>query len=517
VLLTGLSSWAAARVDDKAEQRLLQVQTKQAAAVLSTAILLIEGPLRTALSVQRVAGLEDATAFERFMSASVGPDKLFVSASIWHRRGIRLTRLGSVGIAPALAPGGPATQAYLRRTFDTTTFTVRAVSAGAQRRIAYAMATQGSDFVVYAERAIPANRRSPVDSNSAFADLHYAIYLGPRTDNASLSTTDMDPSTLPLTGTTARAIVPFGDTILTVVTSPGRHLGASLSQRLALMLLVGGIFLTLIAARTGQQLVRRRQDAERNASTITGLYDRVEIMYGQQRELSVRLQRALLPHAIPSIPHLEVAAEYMAGAQGVDIGGDWYSIIGLNDDHFAFVVGDVSGRGIDAVAVMAHARFTLRAYLLHGDTPAVALEKCSHQFDISVDGHITTTVVGVGNWRTGEITIANAGHPAPLLIAGGIAEFVEAAPGPPLGTGPTSYESTTFTMSPGATLFCFTDGLIERRSESIDVGMRRLAATVQTSREEPVDALVSRALASLRSNDAADDIAVLAFRWTPIP
>jgi hypothetical protein len=71
VLLTALSSWAAARVDDKAEQRLLQVQTKQAAAVLSTAILLIEGPLRTALSVQRVAGLKDTTAFERFMAGSV--------------------------------------------------------------------------------------------------------------------------------------------------------------------------------------------------------------------------------------------------------------------------------------------------------------------------------------------------------------------------------------------------------------------------------------------------------------
>ena len=59
----------------------------------------------------------------------------------------------------------------------------------------------------------------------------------------------------------------------------------------------------------------------------------------------------------------------MAGAQGVDIGGDWYSVIGVDDDRFAFVVGDVSGHGVDAVAVMAHARFTLRAYLVDGGSP----------------------------------------------------------------------------------------------------------------------------------------------------
>ena len=87
-----------------------------------------------------------------------------------------------------------------------------------------------------------------------------------------------------------------------------------------------------------------------------------------------------------------------------------------NSDHFAFVVGDVSGRGIDAVAVMASARFTLRAYLLRGDTAATALGMCSRQFDVTADGHIATAVVGIGNWRTGEVTVANAGHCLPLLL-----------------------------------------------------------------------------------------------------
>jgi serine phosphatase RsbU (regulator of sigma subunit) len=514
LLLTVLSSFAADRVDDKAEQRLLEVQTKQAATVLSTAIMLIQAPLSTALSLQPVAGPRDTAAFERFMAASVGPDELFVSASIWHREDGRLRRLAGIGSDPALAPGSEAVQDYLRRAFQQPTFTVREVSAGDQHRIAYAMASPASGYAVYAERTIPPDRRAPVDRDSAFADLNYAIYLGPRIDDASLSTTDMDPTTLPLTGRTATVTVPFGDDVLTLVASPRRHLGAPLSQQLPLMLLLGGVLLTLVAARVGHQLVRRREDAVGNAATIIGLYDQVETLYGQQRELFDRLQRALLPSVIPTIPHLETAAEYVAGAQGVDIGGDWYSIVDLHDGHFAFVVGDVSGRGVDTVAAMAQARFSLRAYLLQGDAPEVALEKCSRQFDISVDGHMVTTVVGVGDWRSGEVVVASAGHPPPLLIADEAVAFVDLAPGPPLGAGPTSYRSQTFTMPSGSTLFCYTDGLIERRTEAIDAGMRRLVDAARASRGEPVDALVSHVLTTLSSDDAADDVAVLAITWT---
>jgi len=376
---------------------------------------------------------------------------------------------------------------------------VRSVLNGKRRSIAYAQADPASNFAVYAERAIPADRRAPVDRDSSFHEIHYAIYLGSKADLADLSTTDVAPSTLPLSGITARTTVPFGNTRLTLVTSRRHHLGAPLSQRLPVFLLLGGLLLTLGAAAASHQLIRGRRT--------------VEALYGQQRDLSERLQRALLPQAHPAIPNLEVAAEYVAGAQGVDIGGDWYSIIGLTGDRYAFVVGDVSGRGIDAVAVMARARFTIRAYLLDGHSPAETLEKCSHQFDITTDGHITTALVGVGDWRTGEITLANAGHPTPLLMTGDDVEFVTTTPGWPLGTGPTSYESTTFTMAPGTTLLCFTDGLVERRTEHIDVGMQRLATTAGRATRASTDALVHHTVRTLRNDDAPDDVAVLAMRW----
>lgn len=512
MVLTCSSAWAAFRVDRNTEQRLLEMQTRQVGAVLSGTIDGIQAPLRTALTVQSVAGAADPKAFEKAMAASVGPDKVFVSASIWQRRAGRLVQIASVGSPAAAGPDDATAQAYLRAAFHEPTSTVKAVNVGTRRRIAYALADPDSAYVVHAERAIPVNRRSPVDSNPAFADLHYAIYLGPQTRLAAMTTTNVAPSTLPLEGRTATTVVPFGDNVLTVVTSPRHGLGSSLSQRLPVLLLIGGTLLTVVAAFTAQQLVRRRQRAENDAATVSGLYDQVEALYGQQRELSERLQRALLPPALPDIPQLEVAVDYIAGTRGVDIGGDWYGLIDLDQSHFAFIVGDVSGRGVDAVAVMAAARFTLRAYLLRGDTAATALGECSRQFDSSADGHIATAIVGIGNWRTGEVTVANAGHFPPLLLTADSTQYVDVATGPPLGTGVTDYPSTTFTMPPGSTLTCFTDGLIERRTEDIDTGMRRLADTVAESTHLPVADLVTHAVRTLRSEDAEDDIAVLALR-----
>ncbi len=511
--LTVLSTWGVARTDENTEQRLLQVQSKQAAAVLSSAALVVQQPMKAALDVQAFAEGGRASVFERGMGTSVGTDDgQFVSASLWHQEQGRIRNVAKLGVSPGVDGSGPDGQAFLGRALKASTAVVQRVDVGGQVRLAWALADPETGYVVYAERAVPADRRSRVDRDSAFADLSYAIYIGKGTDLADLSTTDVDPADLPLKGVTYRTEVPFADTVITLVTSPRRHLGSPLSQRLPLILGVGGLLLTIIAALVARQLVRARSEAEANTETITALYERDDVLHEEQRSLFVRLQRALLPQVIPDIPQIEIASEYVAGAQGVDIGGDWYSVIAVDDDHFAFVVGDVSGHGVDAVAVMAHARFTLRAYLVDGDSPQQALEKCSRQFDISVDDHMVTAIAGIGNWRSGEMVMANAGHPPPLLVTDGQTEYVSIPAGPPLGIGPSSYESTTVTMTGGSTLILYTDGLIERRTEDIDTGMRRLADVVGPIASDPVEALVDQVLTSLRDEDAADDIAVLALR-----
>jgi serine phosphatase RsbU (regulator of sigma subunit) len=512
LVLTAAAAFATARIDANSERRLLHQQTKQAAGVLAAAIMLIEQPLHTALSVEEVAAPRgEVEAFTRFMDPHVGTGQTFVTASLWQRHGNRVTRLAGSGSAPALPPDDPATQAYVLRGFDAATTTVRQVTVGSRTRIAWVRADPRTGFAVYAERAIPANRRAPVDRDSAYAKLDYAIYVGRHTTHDALSTTDVDPASLPLRGLTDRASVPFGDTVLTLITSPREHLGSAQSQWLPLGLLIAGLLLTVTASLAGRRLVRGRRDAEQDAATITTLYEQVGTLYGQQRDLFERLQRALLPHAHPEIADLEIASRYVAGALGTEIGGDWYSVVALDDHRFGFVVGDVSGRGVDTVAVMAQARFTIRAYLLDGNDPAAALEKCSHQFDIATDGHLTTVITGIGDVRTGEVTIANAGHPLPLLVNGSI-QPVDVPPGRPLGTGPARYDQTTIQMPPGSTLFCFTDGLVERRGESIDVGLDRLVSTLADAASRSVDELVSHAVQVLRTPEAADDIAALALR-----
>lgn len=498
VALTGTAAWTSRHLDQVTEQRLLDQQTKQAGAVLSTAVLLIELPLANAVAVLSHSPQGQTVEAQRLLAKSVGAQQTFVTASIWQRQGRTIRRMDTVGARPALPPTSPTTHALLASAFGKKTFTVTAVAVGTQRRIVYVLADPGSGYVVYAERAVPADRRAPVASNSAFAELHYAIYLG-RPTPSNLSTTDVNPADLPFRGATSMVTVPFGDSDLTLITSAHGHLGATLSKWLPLLLLLGGLFLTAAAVVVSRLLDQRRRAAEHNAAIAVGM--------------SERLQRALLPLKIPPVPQLEVAVEYVAGDAGVAIGGDWYSFVALDPDHYGFVVGDVSGRGIDAVAVMARARFTLRAYLLRGDSPEVALSASSHHFDINDDDHIATTIVGIGNWRTGEVSVANAGHCRPLIVSSQGARFADVATGPPLGTGPYSYRPTSFTLTPGDTVFCYTDGLVERRTENIDAGMDRLAAVVAEVKERSVQDVVAHAVSTMRSAHVDDDIAILAFRW----
>jgi serine phosphatase RsbU (regulator of sigma subunit) len=234
------------------------------------------------------------------------------------------------------------------------------------------------------------------------------------------------------------------------------------------------------------QLVSRRERAERDSATITDLYAKLDVLYSQQRGIAETLQRALLPRANPTIPGLEIATRYVAGADGVDIGGDWYSIVVIDDRHFAFVVGDVSGRGVSAAAVMARLRFTTRAYLLEGHPPDAVLQMCSHQLDINDDGHFATVLIGLVDRDTREVTLANAGHPEPLIIVGAHADYAATTVGPPLGTVTARYVSTSFVMAPGSVLLAFTDGLVERRDQSLDIGLDRLRdiATTPTQNVE---------------------------------
>ena len=512
LVVTAASSWTAWKSDRATEHRLLQIQTLQAGNLIGSAILGIEGPLSTSVQVAAATG-GNAQAFDRSIGFEVGPGRLFVSASLWRTSDHFSRPLATVGAPAELVPASAAAHTFVSRATRSSTIVVVGIPQNQPERIGYAVASKpGARYVVYAERAIPANRQVPVESDSAFAELDYATYLGPGTQPSRLATTDVPPGELPLHGYTARDSIPFGDSTLTLVATARGHLGGRLGATLPWIFLLGGTLLTLAAALVAEQFARRRRRAEDDANTITTLYERVDALYGEQRSIAETLQHALLPQSNPAVPNLEIATRYVAGMDGVDIGGDWYSAVLLDDRHFAFVVGDVSGRGIDAATIMARLRFTIRAYLVEGHPPGIALALCARQLDIERDGHFATVLVGIGDVDSRELTLASAGHLNPLVVSGGRADFVEVDAGVPLGISSDTYATTTLAIAPGATFLAFTDGLVERRGEGIDTGLRRLAEAA-TAAAPTLDDLLTSLIDGLVRPGATDDVAVIAFRW----
>ncbi len=508
LLITAVVGWISWTLNNHNETHLLELQTEQAGEVLLAAVPSTETPLSSALEVA-MASNGNALQFGRLMSAYVGAAKTFTSASLWELNGSSVHQVAVVAEAPQFATPAQA-RLSIELARRSPTFTVGKVFRGHRESLAYALWPTGR-FAVYAEHLIPADRRSAVAKNSAFSDLYYAIYLGRSQTPADLLTTSFNH--LPPAGASSKVSVPFGDTLLTLVTAPSAELGGTLPGRLPWIFGGLGVALSFVAALTTEYLVRRRRAAEHDADEILRLYGELGALFGQQRTIAETLQRALLPKETPEIAGMEIAVKYVPGAKGMEIGGDWYSVISLDDERFAFIVGDVSGRGLNAATVMAALRFTIRAYALEGFSPTAILEKCSGQLHLLTDGHFATVLVGVGNARTRSITLANAGHFNPLLIDGDTPAFLDTVVGVPLGvSGGGGYESVTVTLPPASTLIAFTDGLVEHRGECLDVGLKRLIeATRQT--EDSLDLVLTRVVSDLTDDASEDDIAILGLRW----
>ncbi len=236
-------------------------------------------------------------------------------------------------------------------------------------------------------------------------------------------------------------------------------------------------------------------------------------MYTEQRSIAEVLQHALLPSDLPHIAGVETAARYVAGGVGTDVGGDWYDIIPLDSGRFVFVVGDVSGHGVEAATVMARLHFAIRAFATHGDSPATIVGKLGPLLSLDRDGSFATVVCGTVDVAERSITLVNAGHPPVLLLTGSEKRFLETTVFPPVGVSDsTDYRSTTFDIPPRSTILTFTDGLVERRGEVIDVGYERLQSLVPDS-PMSLDDLLDKLVGDMRDERYSDDVAILAVRW----
>ena len=257
----------------------------------------------------------------------------------------------------------------------------------------------------------------------------------------------------------------------------------------------------------GEEIARRMAPALQNA-----------LRFEREVATAEALQRSLLPERLPELGGTRLAARYVPSGAGVRIGGDWYDAIPLPDGRVVLAIGDVVGHGVRAAAAMGRLRSALQFCALDGLDPGATLQRINAYLAALAGPDMATLLVVEHDPATGGLRYASAGHLPPLLVLpGGDHRFLDEVRGVPLGAGDASrYSVATASMPPGSLLVLYTDGLVERRGESLDAGMARLAAIVEDSPddlEQLADGLLARLLPA-DGGDAItdDDVALLLLR-----
>jgi serine phosphatase RsbU (regulator of sigma subunit)/CHASE1-domain containing sensor protein len=264
--------------------------------------------------------------------------------------------------------------------------------------------------------------------------------------------------------------------------------------------------------------IRIFADDEKDLLQTVGLLSARALARGRQydaeHDTALAFQRSALPDDLPTVAGLTIAARYRPAAQRATVGGDWYDVLVLDERRVVLVVGDVVGHGMVAAAAMGRLRTAFQAIARLSADPGAMVRAMSNQVDSIPDSFCTTIVCVVVDLEAASISWCRAGHPPPVVVAGGAAHLLDDRGLPPLGVAPDQSPPVhSRALRPGDTIILYTDGVIERRDESIDEGFRRLgivaADLADLEPEEFSDALVE----ALVTDVQADDLAILVVRF----
>ncbi|MGW9432521.1 PP2C family protein-serine/threonine phosphatase [Streptomyces decoyicus] len=257
--------------------------------------------------------------------------------------------------------------------------------------------------------------------------------------------------------------------------------------------------------------VRREAELFTRAQDLQEVNERLRRARVREREVVLALQEAMLPAPRP-VGHHRAAVRYRPAVGALNVCGDWYDLAELPGDRMAVAVGDVVGHGLAAACVMGQLRSALSAAARVADGPARALEVLGI-YARSVEGAESTTAVQtVIDWSTHTLSYSSAGHPPPaLLYPDGTVELLDGATDPPLGARPEHVDrpEAQVAFADDAVLVLYTDGLIERRQEDIDVGLARLAEALTRHRGADAETLADALLVDLLPPGGATDDAAL--------
>jgi HAMP domain-containing protein/serine phosphatase RsbU (regulator of sigma subunit)/anti-sigma regulatory factor (Ser/Thr protein kinase) len=241
-------------------------------------------------------------------------------------------------------------------------------------------------------------------------------------------------------------------------------------------------------------------------------------MYEEERDRSKALQLSLLGRPQVTSTAVAAAMHYLPGSAELEVGGDWYDVFERDDGRILVAVGDVVGHGVQAATAMGKLRSAMGALGLIVDSTPELLQRLDQFAEKIEEARFGTVAAVLFDPDTGVLTYSLAGHPPPLVVsADGQAEFLEGGSGLPLAIsdgGPGDRPEGRTVLLEGSTIVLYTDGLIERRDDSIDSGLERLRrAVAERSRCEP-EQLCDEIVAEF-SNGSLDDIVLLCLRREP--
>ncbi|MFJ5222822.1 SpoIIE family protein phosphatase [Streptomyces sp. NPDC088400] len=248
------------------------------------------------------------------------------------------------------------------------------------------------------------------------------------------------------------------------------------------------------------------------------------VLYGREALIADELQRTMLPENLPQPAGVRLASRYLPAAETARVGGDWYDAIPLPGSRVALVVGDVMGHSMTSAAIMGQLRTTTQTLAGLDLPPHEVLHHLDEQAQRLGADRMATCLYVVYDPVAHRITIANAGHPPPILLhPGGWAEVLKVPPGAPIGVGGVDFESVELGAPTGSALFLYTDGLVESRMKDVWTGIEQLRKSLADSGQRaspdqspPLEALCDEALGILDPGDRDDDIALLAARFEGI-
>jgi len=378
---------------------------------------------------------------------------------------------------------------------------------GSQRLLGFAMGlgTAPSGTVLYRQSMLGPAVSPPRGAGTApFSELETAVYASssPQPSQILVSTTRH----LPLEGSVQRELLPVGVGHWSLAVAARSPLVGTLTANAQWLTLAAGIVGSLLLASFVEVSARRR--------------DAMLDLYRAEHQVAETLQRSLLP-TLPTLPGLQLAARYLAGGTGQQVGGDWFDVFPLPKDCVGVVVGDVIGHDVSAASAMAQIRALLRGYAVDGDPPNSVVTRLDRVVDALQLTQLVTVFYGVlgpaapdgSRW----LHYTNAGHVPPVVrdAAGNVSSLTgtdSIVIGAPIDV---AHAQSGVQLSAGTTLALFTDGLVEVPGGSLTDGLHDLEQSVNALGDSDVEHICDELISSAERRRLRDDVALLVIRLTP--